>query len=109
VQVRVKVLNPDELLKPDMNATVSFLAPHKPTTQNATAPERANIRVPATAVRDGAVFVVENGKAIKRTVAVIKTITGNEVEVRQGLIGGEDLIVSPPESLQDGSKVKTAS
>src|SRR5678815_2502990 len=58
VQVRVKVLNPDELLKPDMNATVSFLAPHKPTTQNATAPERANIRVPATAVRDGAVFVV---------------------------------------------------
>jgi HlyD family secretion protein len=109
VQVRVKVLNPDELLKPDMNATVSFLAPHKPTTQNAAAPERPTIRVPATAVRDGAVFVVENGKAIKRTVAVIKTITGNEVEVRQGLIGGEDLIVSPPESLQDGSKVKTAS
>ena len=109
VQVRVKVLNPDELLKPDMNATVSFLAPRKPTTQNAAAPQRPNIRVPATAVRDGAVFVVENGKAIKRTVAVIKTITGNEVEVRQGLIGGEDLIVSPPESLEDGTKVKTAS
>lgn len=109
VQVRVKVLNPDELLKPDMNATVSFLAPHKPATQNAAAPERGNIRVPATAVRDGAVFVVENGKAIKRTVAIIKTMTGNEVEVRQGLIGGEDLIVSPPESLQDGSRVKTAS
>ena len=34
VQVRVKVLDPDELLKPDMNATVSFLAPATmPTTQ----------------------------------------------------------------------------
>ena len=109
VQVRVKVLNPDELLKPDMNATVSFLSPRKlPTTQSATAPaaaERPNIRVPASAVRDGAVFVVENGKAIKRTVAVIKDAGGREVEVRKGLIGGEDLIVSPPESLEDGAKV----
>src|SRR4051794_22198569 len=31
VQVRVKVLEPDGLLRPDMNATVSFLAPRKPT------------------------------------------------------------------------------
>jgi len=113
VQVRVKVLNPDELLKPDMNATVSFLSPRKaPATQGATAPlevQRPSIRVPASAVRDGAVFVVENGKAVKRTVAIIKDPTGREVEVRQGLIGGEDLIVSPPESLEDGASVKTSS
>ncbi|HEV8605434.1 MAG TPA: efflux RND transporter periplasmic adaptor subunit [Tepidisphaeraceae bacterium] len=113
VQVRVKVLNPDELLKPDMNATVSFLAPRKiSTTQSATAPaaaERPGIRVPASAVRDGAVFVVENGKAIKRAVAIVKDAGGREVQVRTGLIGGEDLIVSPPESLEDGAKVKTAS
>ena len=62
--------------------------------------------MPATAVRDGAVFVVENGKAIKRTVAVVKAGNDREVEVRKGLIGGEDLIVSPPESLVDGAKVK---
>ena len=36
VQVRVKVLSPDGLLKPDMNATVSFLAPQAPTTGGAT-------------------------------------------------------------------------
>jgi HlyD family secretion protein len=113
VQVRVKVLNPDELLKPDMNATVSFLSPRKlPTTQTTTTPavtERPNIRVPASAVRDGAVFVVENGKAIKRAVAIVKDAGGREVQVRTGLIGGEDLIVSPPESLEDGAKVKIAS
>ena len=28
--------------------------------------------------------------------------------MREGLIGGEDLIVSPPETLQDGAKVVIA-
>jgi HlyD family secretion protein len=112
VLVRVKVLNPDELLKPDMNATVSFLSPKKlAATQGAAATTAATaeppaIRVPATSVRDGAVFLVENGKAVKRTVAIVNTTGGRDVEIRKGLIGGEDLIVSPPESLQDGARVK---
>lgn len=113
VLVRVKVLNPDELLKPDMNATVSFLSPRKVTaTQAGVAGERAGrpaIRVPASAVRDGAVFVVENGKAVKRAVEVTKSAAGREVQVSKGLIGGEDLIVSPPESLQDGARVRLRS
>jgi HlyD family secretion protein len=104
VQVRVKVLNPDGLLKPDMNATVSFLAPTKSATTQAA--ERPAIRIPSSAVRDGAVFVVENGKAMKRPVEVVKTGAGHDAEIRKGLIGGEDLIVSPPESLEDGARVK---
>lgn len=111
VQVRVKVLNPDEFLKPDMNATVSFLSPRRPATMqgSATMPavERPAIRIPATAVRDGAVFIVENGKALKRTVTSNKAGVGTDVEIRKGLMGGEVLIVSPPESLQDGTAVKT--
>jgi len=78
VQVRVKVLNPDDLLKPDMNATVSFLSAGKmAATQNATtAPsaDRPSIRVPVSAVRDGAVFVVEDGKAVRRVVTAGQTI-----------------------------------
>jgi HlyD family secretion protein len=104
VEVRVKVLEPDELLKPDMNATVSFLPPHA-MTQSASSAAPA-IRVPASAVRDGAVFVVENGRAVKRSVDVLKGGFGSEVEIRAGLIGGEDLIVSPPETLRDGAKVR---
>jgi hypothetical protein len=57
-------------------------------------------------VRGGAVFVVENDRAVKRKVTIGKGMAGKEVEVRDGLIGGEDLIVSPPDSLQDGDKVK---
>jgi HlyD family secretion protein len=111
VQVRVKVLDPDELLKPSMNATVSFLAPRAaPSTRAATtgrAAERRAVRVPASAVRDGAVFVVENGKAVRRAVDVARAAGGarDVVEVRTGLIGGEDVIVSPPETLRDGARV----
>ena len=113
IQVRVKVLTPDEFLKPDMNATVSFLSPKKLAATRGAAGAGASrpaerIRVPATAVRDGAVFVVENGKAVRRAVTTANMVGGGgrEVEVSKGLIGGEDLIVSPPESLRDGARVK---
>ena len=109
VLVRVKVLDPDERLKPDMNATVSFLAPRAATTATngaAAAPQRSVIRIPGGAVRDGAVFVVEDGKAVRRAVTVEKGGAGGEVEVLTGLIGGEDLIVSPPATLADGQRVR---
>lgn len=113
VQVRVKVLNPDELLKPDMNATVAFLSAKKlAATQSATSkPESEGpaIRVPQSAIRDGAVFVVENGKASQRTVTVGERNANGDVEIRKGLIGGEDLITVPPGSLKDGQSVKMGS
>ena len=106
VQVRVKVLNPDDLLKPDMNATVSFLTPHAtPTSEPAS--DKPLFRVPSSAVRDGAVFVVENGKAVRRSVQTIKD-AGPDIQINGGLIGGEDLIVSPPTTLEDGAKVKVS-
>jgi len=111
IQVRVKVLNPDDLLKPDMNATVSFLSPQKlaatrQATTTTSATERPAIRVPAGAVKDGAVFVVENGKAVQRTVTVGLAGANGDLEIKKGLIGGEDLIVSPPATLKDGDKVQ---
>jgi HlyD family secretion protein len=112
VQVRVKVLNPDGLLKPDMNATVSFLNPRKLAATRAAgtmpAGERPAIRVPSGAVRDGAVFVVEEGKAVKRPVTTGSTSAG-QIEIRNGLIGGEDLITNPPADLKDGEAVRSVS
>jgi HlyD family secretion protein len=109
VLVRVKVLAPDGLMKPEMNATVSFLSPLKATTRDAggVVPqgELSVIRVPATAVRDGAVFVVEDGKAVKRPVTTGFSSADGLLEIRSGLIGGEDLIVSPPETLKNGDRV----
>lgn len=98
VEVRVKVKNPDGLLKPDMNATVSFLRPDKLAAARSAASrpaaERPVLRIPASAVVNGAVLVVEDGKAQKRTLQLGDTVDG-KVEVRRGLIGGEDLILTP--------------
>ena len=102
VQVKARVLNPDDYLRPDMNATVSFYNDVKA----APASEAKRVVViPQVAVQNGSVFVVVNGHARKRPIT-----TGGASEkgllVESGLIGGEDLIVSPPASLKDRQKVE---
>ncbi|MBS1786606.1 MAG: efflux RND transporter periplasmic adaptor subunit [Acidobacteria bacterium] len=108
VQVKVKILNPDEYLRPDMNASVDFIADAKPDAArptDATASIKA-VYVPASAVRDGAVFVNLNGRAVKRPVKTGGT-TSQGVRIDEGLIGGEDVIINPPKELKDGDKVRT--
>jgi HlyD family secretion protein len=112
VDVRVKIFNPDELLKPDMNATVSFLNSAKLATTRAAATmpasDRPVLRIPSNSVRDSAVFVVEDGKAIKRTISAGSADSAGNIEITKGLIGGEDLIVDPPPTLADGQSVKAS-
>jgi len=102
VQVKVKVETPDEYLRPDMNATVSFYNDAKP--QADTAAKRVVV-IPQGAVQNGNVFVVVNGHARKRPVAVGGT-SEKGVLIDSGLIGGEDLIVSPPANLKDGQRIE---
>jgi HlyD family secretion protein len=102
IQVRVKVLHPDELLKPDMNATVYFRSVGKASATQ----EKPLIRVPKAALREGgAVFVVADGRAVRRSITIGQSSATGEVQVRQGLVGGEDLIVDAPSTLQNGDRV----
>jgi HlyD family secretion protein len=90
-----------------MNATVDFTAEPKPEaakSTNTSTPTRV-IYVPASAVRDGAVFVNLNGKAVKRPIKTSGS-TSQGVRVDEGLIGGEDVIINPPSQLKDGDKVR---
>lgn len=104
IQVKVKVLMPDGYLRPEMNASVAFVSEDKPAASGNTAAQPV-IVVPATAVRDDAVFVVLGSKAIRRPVKT-GTTSSQGVRIEQGLIGGEDLIVNPPTSLKDGDRVR---
>ncbi len=101
VQVKVKVLNPDDYLRPEMNATVAFYndqpAPGAGSTQQV-------LVVPAAAIQDGSVFLVVDGKAHKRSVTTGGS-TAQGVVVKSGLIGGEDLILNPPTDMKDGQNV----
>jgi HlyD family secretion protein len=108
VQVKVQVLNPgkypDVQLRPEMNATVRFLA--NETAKNAKGP--SGVFVPATAIRDREgkkmVLIAYNGKVVAREVHV----TGQRADgaLVDGLVGGENVISSGPTTLKDGDKIK---
>jgi HlyD family secretion protein len=102
VQVKVQILHPDACLRPDMNASVAFVEPQKLGERVEGNPP--TIIIPGSAVRDGSVFVVVDGKALRRKVRVVRTTPEGE-QIDSGLIGGEDLIVNPPANLNDGQKV----
>jgi HlyD family secretion protein len=105
VQVKVKVLAPDGFLRPEMNANVAFLSEPKEGDRSVAAPGKPVVFIPASAVRDNAVFVVLEGRAVKRSVRT-GGLTAQGLRIEDGLIGGEELIVNPPADLKDGDKVK---
>jgi HlyD family secretion protein len=101
VQVKMQILHPDAYLRPDMNASVVFVESQE---QGKKIEAKPLIMIPASAVRDGNVFVVADGKALRRKVRVLrKTPEGAQIE--SGLIGGEEVIVNPPANLNDGQKI----
>ncbi|MGA9039545.1 MAG: efflux RND transporter periplasmic adaptor subunit [Terriglobales bacterium] len=106
VQVKVQIQNPDAYLRPDMNATVRFLADETRNTTPASQPSGAF--VPATAIHDHDgkkfVFLAFNEKALRREVQISSQRSGGFIV--QGLNGGETVITSAPENLKDGDKIK---
>lgn len=103
VQVKVQILKPDEYLRPEMNATVKFLA----TDQKASGPQPAGAFVPTTALREvngkKVVFLAFDGKVLMREVRVRNQRSGGVVV--DGLAGGETVITSGPQNLKDGQKI----
>src|SRR5579871_771769 len=106
VQVKVQILNPDNYLRPDMNATVKFLA--NETEKKGANAGPAGVFVPTNAVRDlegkKVVFIAFNGKALMREVQIISQRSGGVLVT--GLVGGENVITSAPPNLKDGEKIK---
>ena len=104
VQVKVQVLNPDEYLRPEMNATVKFLAD----APKAASAGPSGAFVPAAAVRDQdgkkVVFLAFDGKARIREVHVLSQRTDGFLV--DGLVGGESVIIKGPQDLKDGDTIK---
>jgi RND family efflux transporter MFP subunit len=110
VQVKVTILDKDKDLKPEMSAKVTFLEPEKAKDPAAAkTPAAPVVTVPKDAVvqRDGksVVFEIREGKAKARTVVTGVERQGNLV-VREGLAGGETLVIRPGDAVKDGVSVK---
>ncbi len=109
VQVKVKVENPDEQLRPEMNARVNFLADAVPADSQ---PAINRALVPKTAVvhKDGADFVfVVKGDRVEQRVIRLGEETGDSNYVLEGLSGGETVVTEGADKLSDGSKIKIGS
>src|SRR5271165_1819192 len=108
VQVKVQVLNPakypDVFLRPEMNATVKFLADQP----RATSTQPSGAFVPAAALRDHdgkkIVFLAFDSKAHMREVHVLSQRTDGFLV--DGLVGGESVITKAPQELKDGDTIK---
>jgi HlyD family secretion protein len=105
VQVKVQIQKPDEHLRPDMNATVKFLAEENKNTSK----EPAGAFVPSTAIRDRdgkkVVFLASsNNKAVMKTVRILEQRANGYLV--DGPINGENVITSAPENLKDGQSIK---
>jgi len=99
VKVRVALEQRDARMVPDMGVRVSFLRAEKPAASGAAVP--AGVVVPDEAIvtrgGDRVVFVLAQGHVSQRHVRV------DGHRVIDGLQAGEQVVLSPPETLSDGA------
>jgi RND family efflux transporter MFP subunit len=104
VMVKVRFVDSDPRVLPEMSSRVAFLEREMASDEEA----------PLTAVNPAAI-VIENGKKIVYIVqddrAIETTVTlgnkiGDAIEVREGIKPGEKVVVNPPKKLKNGSVVK---
>jgi len=110
IQVKVKFLQPDEDVRPDMNARVTFLEPDAKTTQ--AKPEERLFAIPKRAVlqRESGktVYIVSEGRVQAKPITVSKEVAG-DVFVSAGLVGNEAIIVGEELSqLKVGDRVEVS-
>jgi RND family efflux transporter MFP subunit len=106
VLVRIGFRELDPRILPDMGVKVTFLRPAGDA--GAAAPTQAVTLVPRAAVRTTGetahVFVVR-GDVVERRAIRVGGTDGDRLEVQAGLQAGDRVVLSPPEALQDGSRV----
>ena len=115
VEVRVTILNPDDHVKPEMTASVTFQETRANKSQ--TAGSDAGVRpaaapivlVPKRALTGQAgqsfVWVVTGATALRRPVT-LGAERLDQIEVRSGVVPGEAVIVNPPAGLIDRGVVR---
>jgi RND family efflux transporter MFP subunit len=106
VMVKVRFIDKDPRILPEMSAKVAFLS----------RPVKAEDQKPRTALNQGAVvtrkdkkivFHVKEDRAIETPVTLGEQI-GDMIEVREGVKAGDQVVLNPPDRLKNGFKIKVA-
>jgi RND family efflux transporter MFP subunit len=107
VLVKIRFVDHDPRVLPEMSAKVAFLEKEMPASQRAA---RTVVQPAAVVQRDGqsVVFVIKEGKAVETSVETGERI-GDMVEVLKGLKAGEKVILRPGDGLDNGDSIKSSS
>jgi RND family efflux transporter MFP subunit len=104
VTVKIRFIDNDDRVLPEMSAKVAFLSKAVPKAENV-----AKVAVPASAIveRDGrkVVFVVKDGKALERPVQPGAAVA--DLMQVTGVAAGDKVVLKPSERLHDGTEVST--
>ncbi|GJD50081.1 Multidrug resistance protein MdtE [Methylobacterium crusticola] len=96
----VDVANPDGLLRPGLYVSVTLAVPR----------EQPRVKVPAEALvfnQNGLqVAVVQDDQTVQLRKVEVERDYGTTIELRDGLEGHERIVLAPPATLRDGSKVQ---
>jgi len=108
VKVRVGFIKLDTRILPEMGVKVAFRE-NATTNAASAAPINRSVSVPKDGVQqeDGrdVVFVVENGRARRRSVTVASQ-SGDETVISAGVTAGERVISGAPKGITDGAAVR---
>jgi hypothetical protein len=106
IKVRVALELKDARIVPDMGVRVAFL--EQKTQAGAEAPPGVLVPAGAIVLRNGqsVVFVVNGEKIAQRTVTPMAQSYGDMKLLPSGVAPGDSVVVSPPDTLHDGSAVK---
>jgi HlyD family secretion protein len=106
VTVKIRFVDTDPRILPEMSAKVAFLSHEVPKAENT-----PRVAVPASAVveRDGrkVVYIARDGKAAEVQVQVGE-VTGDLVQV-SAVKAGDKVVLKPSERVRDGAALSTAS
>jgi HlyD family secretion protein len=104
VMVKVRFLERDPRILPEMSAKVAFLE-----REVGAGEERPKIAINSAAIitRNGspAAFVIEGDQVKEKAVKTGGKI-GDQLEVQEGVAPGDKVVVNPPKKLKDGMKIK---
>ncbi|WP_089241403.1 MULTISPECIES: efflux RND transporter periplasmic adaptor subunit [Stenotrophomonas] len=106
VKVRVALKVKDPRIVPEMGVRVSFL--EQAQSQAASKPQ--GVRVPGGAVvqREGAsvAFVLGDENRVQQRTVEAGQAMGKDRQILKGVSAGESVVVNPPDTLRDGTKVQ---
>jgi HlyD family secretion protein len=105
VLVKLRFVDNDPRILPEMSAKVAFLEKEVPEAERAA---RSVVQPSAVVERDGAsvLFTVKDGRALQ--VAVKKGMVIGELLEVSGVAAGDKVVLRPPEKLRDGMAVAVA-